>query len=79
MSTVPYAQIADDDPVILLDLDGILTDAGFRCYEADDGDASKAMLRGHADKAANALKALAKPVSSRTSDGVEHSFGRMSA
>ncbi len=49
MSTVPYALIVDDDPIILLDLDGILTDAGFRCYEADDGDAARAMLPAHAD------------------------------
>ena len=43
-STVPYALIVDDDPIILMDLDAILTDAGFRCYEADDGDAARAML-----------------------------------
>jgi CheY-like chemotaxis protein len=49
MSTVPHAPIVDDDPIILLDLDGILTDAGFRCYEADHGDAARAMLPAHAD------------------------------
>jgi DNA-binding NtrC family response regulator len=44
ISTTPYALIVDDDPIILMDLDGILTDAGFRCYEADHGDAAKAMM-----------------------------------
>jgi DNA-binding NtrC family response regulator len=48
-STTPYALIVDDDPIILMDLDGILTDAGFRCHEADDGDAARAMLPDHAD------------------------------
>ena len=47
-STIPYALIVDDDPLILMDLDGILTDAGFRCYEADDGDAARRMLPEHA-------------------------------
>ncbi len=48
-STVPYALIVDDDAIILMDLNGILTDAGFRCYEADHGDAARAMLPRHAD------------------------------
>ena len=48
-STIPYALIVDDDPIILMDLDGILTDAGFRCYDAGDGDAARAMLPAHAD------------------------------
>ncbi|PVE51253.1 hypothetical protein DC429_16835 [Arthrobacter sp. TPD3018] len=37
VSTDPYALIVDDDPIILMDLDGILSDAGFRCVEADHG------------------------------------------
>lgn len=49
VSTAPYALIVDDDPIILMDLDGILSDAGFRCMEADHGDAAVAMLPGHAD------------------------------
>ncbi len=49
VSTDPYALIVDDDPIILMDLDGILSDAGFRCVEADHGDAALAMLPGHAD------------------------------
>lgn len=47
-STVPFAMIVDDDPIILMDLDGILTDAGFRCYEADNGDAAVVMLPEYA-------------------------------
>lgn len=49
VSTDPYALIVDDDPIILMDLDGILSDAGFRCVEADHGDAAKEMLPNHAD------------------------------
>ncbi len=48
-STIPYALIVDDDPIILMDLDDILTDAGFRCHDAGDGDAALAMLPDHAD------------------------------
>ncbi len=49
-STEPFALIVDDDPIILLDLDGILSDAGFRCLDADDGDAALALLPNHADR-----------------------------
>ncbi|KQM67957.1 histidine kinase [Sphingomonas sp. Leaf17] len=47
-STIPYALIVDDDAIILMDLNGILTEAGFRCYEANHGDAARAMLPRHA-------------------------------
>lgn len=47
-STVPYALAVDDDPIILMDVTGILEDAGFRTYEADDGDAAIAMLPKYA-------------------------------
>lgn len=47
-STVPFALIVDDDPIILMDLDGILNEAGFRCYEADNGDAAIVMLPEYA-------------------------------
>lgn len=50
VSTDPFALIVDDDPIILMDLDGILSDAGFRCIEADHGDAAVTMLRDHAQK-----------------------------
>jgi CheY-like chemotaxis protein len=48
LSTVPYALAVDDDPFILMDVIGILEDAGFRTYEADDGDAAIAMLPEYA-------------------------------
>lgn len=48
-STVPYALAVDDDPIILMDISGILEDAGFRTREADDGDAAIAMLPHHAE------------------------------
>lgn len=44
ISTVPYALAVDDDPLILMNVTGILEDAGFRTYEADDGDAAILML-----------------------------------
>lgn len=48
ISTVPYALAVDDDPIILMDVTCILEDAGFRTYEADDGDAAIAMLPEYA-------------------------------
>ena len=48
LSTIPYALAVDDDPIILMDVTGILEDAGFRTYEADDGDAAIAMLPEYA-------------------------------
>ena len=48
LSTVPYALAVDDDPFILMDVTGILEDAGFRTYEADHGDAAIAMLPEYA-------------------------------
>jgi DNA-binding NtrC family response regulator len=47
-STVPYALAVDDDPVILMDIAGILEDAGFRTHEADHGDAALRMPPDHA-------------------------------
>jgi CheY-like chemotaxis protein len=47
-STAPYALAVDDDPFILMDVTTILEDAGFRTYEADDGDAAIAMLPEYA-------------------------------
>ncbi|KQM72995.1 response regulator [Sphingomonas sp. Leaf20] len=48
LSTVPYALAVDDDPFILMDVTGILEDAGLRTYEADHGDAAIAMLPEYA-------------------------------
>ncbi|WP_310106827.1 response regulator [Sphingomonas sp. BE138] len=48
-STKPFALVVDDDPIILMDVSAILEDAGFRCHEADDGDAALRLLAGQAD------------------------------
>lgn len=37
-STDPYVLVVDDDAIIRLEACAILMDAGFRCYEAVDGD-----------------------------------------
>ena len=47
-STLPYALAVDDDPIILMDVTCILEDAGFRTYEADNGDAAILMLPEYA-------------------------------
>lgn len=49
-STTPYALVVDDDALILMDASEILKDAGFRVFEADDGDQAKLLL---ADKGAH--------------------------
>lgn len=49
ISTVPFALAVDDDPIILMDISGILEDAGFRTHEADHGDDAIAMLPDHAE------------------------------
>ncbi|WP_277983964.1 response regulator [Sphingomonas faeni] len=48
LSTIPYALAVDDEPFILMDITGILEDAGFRTYEASSGDAAIAMLPEYA-------------------------------
>lgn len=48
-STVPYALAIDDDPMILMDIGGILEDAGFRVHETDDGDSALQMLPNNAE------------------------------
>lgn len=48
-STIPYALVVDDDPIILMDTCGILEDAGFRFYEAGTGEEAKALLAHEAD------------------------------
>lgn len=37
-STIPYALVVDDDPIILMNTCDILEDAGYRSYEADTGE-----------------------------------------
>lgn len=48
LSTVPFALVVDDDPLILMDTTAILEDAGFRVHEAMDGEEAKAILSKHA-------------------------------
>lgn len=47
LSTVPFALVVDDDPMILLDTTIILEDAGFRVHEAMDVDQAKLVLTEH--------------------------------
>lgn len=47
LSTVPYALVVDDDPLIMMDTTGMLEDAGFRIHEAMDGDEAKRVLDAH--------------------------------
>lgn len=47
LSTVPFALVVDDDPLILMDTTIILEDAGFRVHEAMDGDEAKGVLAEH--------------------------------
>ncbi|QYF87029.1 response regulator [Brevundimonas sp. PAMC22021] len=44
LSTNPYALVVDDDAIIRIDAAQILQDAGFRTYEAGDGDEAKLVL-----------------------------------
>lgn len=46
-STVPFALVVDDDPMILIDTTMMLEDAGFRVHEAMDGDEAKGVLAAH--------------------------------
>jgi CheY-like chemotaxis protein len=46
-STVPFALVVDDDPLILMDTTVILEDAGFRVHEAMDGEEAKGVLAEH--------------------------------
>lgn len=48
-STTPFALAVDDDPNILMNICGILEDAGFRCHSVDHGDAAKMMLPERAE------------------------------
>ncbi|RKE43566.1 MULTISPECIES: response regulator [unclassified Sphingomonas] len=49
LSTVPYALVVDDDPLIMMDTTSILEDAGFRFYEAMDGDEAKRILAANSE------------------------------
>ena len=47
LSTIPYALVVDDDPIIVMNTTGILEDAGFRVFEAMSGDEAKDVLAQH--------------------------------
>lgn len=49
LSTVPYALVVDDDPLIMMDTTSILEDAGFRFHEAMTGDEAKQILQRHGE------------------------------
>ncbi|HEX8413790.1 MAG TPA: response regulator [Sphingomicrobium sp.] len=48
-STTPYALVVEDDPSILMGACDILEAAGFRYYEADNGDNAKTLLTERAE------------------------------
>ena len=48
-STVPYALVVDDDAVILMHACDIIEEAGFRFFEAANGDEAIKVMDRHAD------------------------------
>lgn len=48
-STVPYALVVDDDAFILMNACDILEEAGFRFWEAGNGDEAKELLADRAE------------------------------
>jgi CheY-like chemotaxis protein len=48
-STIPFALVVDDEPMILMHASAILEDAGFRTLEAINGDEAKRLLVDHAE------------------------------
>jgi CheY-like chemotaxis protein len=47
LSTVPYAIVVEDDPIIMMETVFILEDAGFRVYESFNGDEAMLHLTKH--------------------------------
>ncbi|WP_082516252.1 response regulator [Sphingomonas sp. Leaf412] len=47
LSTVPYAIVVEDDPIIMMETSYILEDAGFRVHESFDGDEAILHLADH--------------------------------
>jgi CheY-like chemotaxis protein len=47
LSTVPYAIVVEDDPIIMMETAYILEDAGFRVHESFDGDEAIVHLAEH--------------------------------
>ena len=49
LSTVPYAIVVEDDPIIMMETTYILEDAGFRVHESFDGDEAIVLLAEHCE------------------------------
>ncbi len=47
LSTVPFAIVVEDDPIIMMETTLILEDAGFRVYESPNGDEAIVNLAEH--------------------------------
>jgi CheY-like chemotaxis protein len=47
LSTVPFAIVVEDDPIILMGTTSILEEAGFRVHESFDGDEAVTLLKEH--------------------------------
>lgn len=47
LSTVPYAIVVEDHPIIMMGTTNILEDAGFRIYQAYDGDEAIVLMEEH--------------------------------
>jgi len=47
LSTVPYALVVEDDPIIMMETTYILEDAGFRVHESFNGDEAVTHLAEH--------------------------------
>ncbi|MEG3085660.1 hypothetical protein U1707_18630 [Sphingomonas sp. PB2P12] len=47
LSTVPYAIVVEDDPIIMMETSYILENAGFRVHESFDGDEAIVHLEEH--------------------------------
>jgi CheY-like chemotaxis protein len=47
LSTVPFAIVVEDDPIIMMGTTSILEEAGFRVHESFDGDEAVTLLTEH--------------------------------
>lgn len=47
LSTVPFAIVVEDDPIIMMETVFILEEAGFRVHESFDGDEAIVLLKEH--------------------------------
>lgn len=74
-STVPYALVVDDDPIILMDTTAILEDAGFRVHEAMNGDEAKSVLEKHGPNIVLLFSDVDMPGSTNGFDLARHADG----